>query len=314
MRISSRSGFQKTDRPLKKRKVQRGDRAMQLNRREFMKTVTKTIGLGAVVTLFCNTRLSKKAVAASQSAKAILHDMTACRGCRACETMCRRYYELPRIYNEDDTTAGNIPNLLPNMYTEVQEIDCSNSEGADRYIKWQCMHCVEPTCATVCPTSALYKTDEGPVRYDESKCIGCQYCVSACPFSIPHYDWEGDRVITKCSMCADRITEGEQPICVEACPSHSMKFADRTSIITEAKRMQDEGKYVYGIDEYGGTSWIYVSDISFEEIGFPSPEEESYPNISQAMLGSQTATIAVGAAALGLYSLYLKKKKMGESE
>lgn len=287
---------------------------MQLNRREFVKTLTKTIGVGTGVALFYNARPPNKAAAASESAKAILYDMTVCRGCRACEVLCRRYYELPRIYEEDDTTAGNIPNLLPNMYTEVQEIDCSNTEGDARYIKWQCMHCVEPTCATVCPTSALYKTDEGPVRYDESKCIGCQYCVNACPFSIPHYDWEGERVITKCSMCADRITEGEQPICVENCPSRAMKFADRISIITDAKKMENDGKYVYGIDEYGGTSWIYVSDIPFEEIGFPSPEEASYPHISQAMFGSQTATIVVGAAALGLYSLYLRKKKMGGQE
>jgi len=176
------------------------------------------------------------------------------------------------------------------------------------------MHCLEPTCTTVCPTSALYKTDAGPVRYDVSRCIGCQYCVSACPFSIPHYDWETGKGITKCSMCADRLAVGEQPICVENCPSKALRIADRSSIIADARKMQDEGKYVYGIDEYGGTSWIYVSNISFDEIGFPSPEEESYPKISRAMFGSQTATIVAGAAALGLYSLYLRKKRLGGQE
>ena len=285
---------------------------MPLNRREFLKTVTETIGVSAGVTLFYNIQQSKKAVAASQSAKAILYDITICRGCHGCEVLCRRYYDLPRI--DDDTTDGNIPNLLPNMYTKVQKIDCSNSEGDARYIKWQCMHCVEPTCTAVCPTSALYKTNTGPVRYDKSKCIGCQYCVSACPFSIPHYDWEGDRIITKCSMCADRLSEGKQPVCVENCPLGALRIDDRLSIIADAEKKQADGKSVYGIDEYGGTSWIYVSDIPFDKIGFPFPEEKSYPNISQAMFGSQTATIVVGAVALGLYSLYLRKKKMGEQK
>jgi formate dehydrogenase iron-sulfur subunit len=287
---------------------------MQLNRREFMKTVTKTVGTGIGVTLLGSALRPKKAVAASQSAKAILYDMTICRGCRGCEVLCRRYYDLPRIDDEDDTTNGNIPKLQPNMYTEVKKLDCSNSEGDARYIKWQCMHCVEPTCTTVCPTSALYKTDSGPVKYDISRCIGCQYCVSACPFSIPHYDWETGKGITKCSMCADRLSEGEQPVCVANCPLGALRIGDRSSIITDATKMQNEGKYVYGIDEYGGTSWIYVSDIPFDKIGFPSPEEESYPNISRAMFGSQTATIVVGAAAVGLYSLFLRKKKMGEGD
>lgn len=284
---------------------------MQLNRREFMKTVTKTIGIGAGIALFGNSLPSKKAVAASQSAKAILYDMTVCRGCSGCEVLCRRYYDLPRINDEDNKTDGNIPKLVPNMYTKVQKIDCTTSEGDDRYIKWQCMHCVEPTCTTVCPTSALYKTDEGPVKYDISRCIGCQYCVSACPFSIPHYDWETGNGITKCLMCADRLSEGEQPVCVENCPLGALKIDDRTLIIADARRMQDEGKYVYGIDEYGGTSWIYVSDIPFDEIGFPYPEEDSYPNISRAMFGSQTASIVAGVAGVGLYSLFLRKKKMG---
>ncbi len=285
-----------------------------LTRREFMKSVVKTIGVTTGVAFFFTAKRPDKAAAAAASAKAILYDMTVCRGCKACEVVCRKYYNLPRIEDEDDSNQGGIPPMKPEEYTRVEKLDCTNGEGDPRFIKWQCMHCVEPTCATVCPTSALRKTESGPVVYDETRCIGCQCCVSGCPFSIPQYDWEGDRVVTKCCMCAERLAEGKKPVCVENCPSGALRYGDRDSIVAQARQMEADGRYVFGIDEFGGTSWIYVSDIPFDEIGFPSADEDSYPSISKAMFGSQTATLVAGVAALGLYSLYLRKKKIGEEE
>ncbi|UCC16545.1 MAG: 4Fe-4S binding protein, partial [Dehalococcoidales bacterium] len=164
-----------------------------------------------------------------------------------------------------------------------------------------------------CPTGALYKNDDGPVLYDETRCIGCQYCGTACPFSIPHFDWE-KKMVNKCTMCVDRIQNGLEPACIKTCPTGALSFSEREAVITVATLAESNGTYVYGKDEVGGTSWIYLSDVPFPDGGFPGVGTSSYPSISGGILASQMATIAVGAAALGFYSLYLRKKKLEEGE
>ena len=99
------------------------------------------------------------------------------------------------------------------------------------------MHCEQPACASACPTTAMFKTDLGPVVFDESRCIGCRACMQACPFIIPKYDYESFAPkIHKCTFCADRLEVGLDPACAKVCPTGAISFGDRDDMVVEAKR------------------------------------------------------------------------------
>jgi formate dehydrogenase iron-sulfur subunit len=142
-------------------------------------------------------------------------------------------------------------------------------------VKRQCMHCLEPACVSVCPVAALEKTEAGPVVYHENICIGCRYCLLACPFSVPKYEWENAWMprVGKCDFCSDRQAKGQSPACVAACPTGTLKFGKRTDLLQEARErvnaQPNRYQYIYGEDIVGGTSWIYLADRSPEELGFP---------------------------------------------
>ena len=242
--------------------------------------------------------------------KGVLVDLRKCMGCRGCQVACKQWNELSGVSTWNWGTYENPPDLSPNTWSLIKFREIGEN-GSVKWLfnKWQCMHCVKPACVTVCPTSALYKTEEGPVLYDESRCIGCQYCRIACPFSIPRFDWETN-VVRKCTLCMDRIADGLEPACVKTCPSGALSFDEREEVIAKANEAEAQGAYIYGRDEVGGTSWIYVSDVPFDKLGFPSVGTESYPEHSGTIWVSQMATVAVGAAALAIYSLYLRRKKM----
>ena len=89
-----------------------------------------------------------------------------------------------------------------------------------------------------CLVGGLTKTAEGPVVYDPDKCIGCRYCMLACPFHVPRYEWDSTApLMRKCSMCFERLLEGGQPACVEACPNDAMLFGEREDLLRRAHAM-----------------------------------------------------------------------------
>lgn len=256
--------------------------------------------------------------------KAVLVDLRRCMGCRGCQAACKQWNEtdeeIPTVQNSIDAvnrgSYENPPDLSARTWTLVKfrELE-DNGRLVWQFSKWQCMHCLQPACVTVCPTRALQKLEEGPVLYDESRCIGCAYCVNACPFSIPRFDWEKDRMITKCNMCADRVGSGLEPACVKACPPGALIFDERDAIMSKVNTAESEGAHVYGRDEVGGTSWIYVSNVDFEKGEFPEVGTTAYPSHSGGIWISQFATVAVAALGVGLYSLYLRRKKLeGEQQ
>ncbi len=282
----------------------KGETATQLSRRDFLKLSIPATGLlvlGGVP--ISETALAESYRTLSPNTAAMLYEASKCIGCRRCEDACRSWNKLPPEYRPLDLSARSWTVV---KFRQIEE------NGTVKWLpsKWQCMHCIHPTCVTVCPTGALYKTKEGPVLYDESRCIGCQYCVTACPFSVPRFDWERERMVKKCTMCADRIANGLEPACVEVCPVQALTFGERQAVIAKAEEAQAKGAYIYGKEEVGGTSWIYTSGVPFDERGFPTVATESYPSHSGAIWGSQIGTIVVGAAALGVYSLYLRRKKI----
>jgi formate dehydrogenase iron-sulfur subunit len=190
--------------------------------------------------------------------KALLIDMTLCIGCNACQDACKE---------ENHLAAGEEKKLSATAYTALEEHD-------GIYVRRMCQHCVEPTCVSVCPVGAFTKTPEGPVLYDESKCIGCRYCIQACPFQVPRYEWSSNYPrVQKCRFCPERIAAGRPTACAEACPTGATTFGDRDELIRIAhERINAEPeKYVhrvYGTEEVGGTSVFYLSSVPFEELGF----------------------------------------------
>jgi formate dehydrogenase iron-sulfur subunit len=195
--------------------------------------------------------------------KAILYDATLCIGCKQCESACAEQNKLP--YN-DTVAAETIQS--DHKYTVVLTKD-------EKYMRRLCQHCDEPACASACPVGALHKTADGPVVYDVYKCIGCRYCMMACAFSVPKYEWGSlNPKVVKCIMCPDRVAEGKATACASACPTGATKFGDHDALIMEAKSRLKENpetyvNHIYGLQEVGGTSVLMLSAIPFEDFGLP---------------------------------------------
>ena len=193
--------------------------------------------------------------------KALLYDATMCIGCKQCEQACADQNKL----KYDESVAAE-ERQSEHKYTVVLT-------RGDHFMRRLCMNCQDPACASVCPVGALRKTAAGPVTYDEERCMGCRYCMVACPFGVPKYEW--NKVlpkVQKCTMCPDRVAAGKATACAEICPTGATKFGERDELITEAQqRIRDNpGQYfnhIYGLTEVGGTSVLLLSAVPFEQFG-----------------------------------------------
>lgn len=226
--------------------------------------------------------------------KAILYDATMCIDCKLCEQACAQRNGLPY----DDAIAAE-EQRSEHKFTAVM------AKG-DKYMRRLCMNCLDPTCASVCPVGAMRKTAEGPVTYDVSRCIGCRYCMVACPFSVPKYEWDKTNPrVRKCDMCADRVMAGQQTACADACPTGATKFGERDALIAEAKDRiaKNPGQYlnhIYGLEEVGGTSVLLLSSVPFEEFGYPSGlSAEPMPSLTHRALAHVPDVLTLGAILLG---------------
>jgi formate dehydrogenase iron-sulfur subunit len=251
-------------------------------------------------------------------AKAMLMDLTKCIGCRACQTTCKQCYDLPAETTHNWGSYENPPRRSAKTWTtitfnEVVEGDKSYWVFAKR----QCMHCEEPACAAACIVGALRKTPEGPVVYDDHKCIGCRYCTLACPFGVPTFEWDTPvPYIRKCKMCADRTSEGMVPGCAKTCPTEAIIYGERDELLAEAgSRIQAHpDKYVdhiYGEKEVGGTSMLYISHVPFDKLGFPTLGPEPIPRYADVAMAAVPPTIVVVSAAMaGVYWIAGRREKM----
>jgi Fe-S-cluster-containing dehydrogenase component len=162
-------------------------------------------------------------------------------------------------------------------YTVVNRFDIPTPGGKPVHAKFQCMHCQKAACVSACIVGALTKDPTGAVRYDAWKCIGCRYCMQACPFQVPAYEYTNALTpqVRKCTFCHDaRLTKEQPPACVESCPMEVMTFGPRSQVLAIAReRMKAHPTrytpHIYGENEVGGTSWLYLAAIPFEQLGFP---------------------------------------------
>jgi formate dehydrogenase iron-sulfur subunit len=191
----------------------------------------------------------------------------------------------------------------------------------DHYVRKQCRHCLEPACASACPVGALHATPEGPVVYDDDKCLGCRYCMMACPYGIPRYDWDRQvPYVRKCIMCYDRIKDGLQPACTSACPKEATIFGDRDKLLELAhQRIKDNpDKYlhhVWGEKEAGGTSVLYISDIDLNFLAYQAGLTQPLPSTTEvAMKSVPFAFVGMGAVVLGLHWITKRRREVAAAE
>jgi len=218
----------------------------------------------------------------------ILYDSTRCAGCQTCEASCAEANGLPAPV--DAIEAGVVRKTDETHRTVVNAFNSSKGEA---YLKKQCMHCNEPACTAACLTQAMHKTEEGPVIWRGDKCMGCRYCMVSCPFDVPKFEYHSaNPKIEKCNMCYPRLQEGKIPACVENCPAEALTFGPRRELIKEARRRINENPeqyidHIYGEHEAGGTGFLYLSAVPFEELGLnTSLQTKSYPELSKGFLYS----------------------------
>jgi formate dehydrogenase iron-sulfur subunit len=231
-----------------------------------------------------------------------LIDVSHCIDCRSCQVACSVQNDVPmdstRIWIKETGVTGTFPDLT--RYTAP----------------YHCMHCIDPSCVSACTVGALQRNEDGQVTYDQDICIGCRYCLYACPFEVPNYEWDRQLpLVVKCDMCVARLGEGQQPACAATCPTGAIKFGKYEDMLAEAhKRINDHpGKYVdhiYGETENGGTATLYISPVPFEALGFPSAENTS-PAYSNRLVTEGTPMVA-GMMLVGLSGAYLTIKHIRE--
>jgi len=206
----------------------------------------------------------------------VLVDTTKCLGCRMCEYACASANGLPTPESEVDQTQERTTS--PTQWTVVARYE---TEKGPVTAKKQCMHCLQPACGAACLTRAMHKLPEGPVTWDGGKCMGCRFCMISCPFDVPKFEYDSaNPKISKCVMCWERLQEGEQPACVGNCPAGALSFGPRSAVLKTAwQRVYAEPdkyvQHVYGEHEAGGTSFLYLAAVPFEQLGFPADVGET---------------------------------------
>jgi len=286
---------------------------MSLSRRKFIQLAG--LGLGGAL-LAPRTVLASGGVEAEDSV-AMLYDATKCVGCRACQNACKDWNGNPAEL--DPSGLYDAPKeLSADTWTLIQLYE---GEGERSFVKLQCMHCLHPACASACPVHALQKTPEGPVTYDPGRCIGCRYCMVACPFHIPRFKWDAVlSEVAKCTFCNDRLAVGKGPACVEACPTGALIWGRRGELLAEARRRlaAHPDRYVnhiYGEHDAGGTSVLYLSHVPFEKLGLPALGPEPVPELSEqaGLLVLPTLLLGVPLALAGTRYLTSRQVKGGEA-
>ncbi|MGC8780979.1 MAG: 4Fe-4S dicluster domain-containing protein [Anaerolineae bacterium] len=239
--------------------------ARSLSRRQFFKLSAATAGAAALAGAQAGPVAASGSISPANT-PAMLIDISRCTGCGNCQRACI-------AANNLHPTGEQLGQLSAQTFTFIQRYDFEG--GKTRFVKRQCMHCVDAACASACPVAALYKTPEGPIAYRADRCLGCRYCMVSCPFNIPRFEWDKGVTpeIRKCMFCIERQREGKLPACAEHCPSGALKVGTRGELLREAHaRIEANPRFyvdhVYGEHEAGGTAMLYISDVPFALLGF----------------------------------------------
>lgn len=299
---------------------------MGISRRELLR---RAAAMAGTTFIGSNTNVFAREDPAESDGYGVLVDTTFCSGCRRCEWACNEWNKNPNrpVKEFDDKSVFKEKRRTrAGTFTVVNRF-ISSGDSMPVYVKKQCMHCKDPACLSACFVDAFRKTSQGAVIYNPSLCVGCRYCMVACPFDVPAYEYNEPihPRVTKCTFCFDRIVkEGRVPACVEICPAETLRFGKRSDLINLAHdRIRGNSRkyinHVYGEHEVGGTSWLYLSAVPFEEIGFRTDLGKTpIPKLSKGFLFMTktleiiTAWPLVFAAFYAISKIRDKSDKQGE--
>lgn len=287
-----------------------------VTRREFLKLSGAAAGTAALAAT--GAAASTAATSKLDPARVgVLTDLTLCIGCRRCEWACAQQNKLPYgpLESCDDQS----------MLAQMRRPDAEHFTVINRYpapawreqpldVKVQCMHCEHPACVSACIVGALEKNPLGPVTYDAWKCIGCRYCMVACPYQIPAYEYDNALTpkVMKCTMCPERtLDQGKLPACAEICPREAILFGRRDELLElahERLARQPERYHpeVYGEHEVGGTSWLLIADRPATECGIPALPNESPARLTETIQHGIFRGFSGPLMVFGLLSVLMK--------
>jgi formate dehydrogenase iron-sulfur subunit len=289
---------------------------MLSSRRNFL----KTLGAGAGTILLLGTTNSNKVKAASSltltqsEGKAMLYDALKCVGCRACQNACKKWNKTP----SESIGYGNIydnPNhLSARTWTIIKAREYTFRGNQELlFCRYQCMHCSDASCESVCPTGSI-SHQGAAVVIDQEWCIGCGYCTQACPFDVPHKEHGANAgTARKCTFCVDRQADGLIPACVEACPAGALEFGQRDELIAQSKARVESLRgngynnvTLYGEAELSGLHALYI--LAERPSIYSLPET---PTLATSKTGFQwlSGIIAAGVVAAVPFWLLLKQRK-----
>jgi formate dehydrogenase iron-sulfur subunit len=292
---------------------------MSKSRRSFLKWIA---GAGAAV-LAPKVAGGHEYFTGYPGSVAVLHDTTLCIGCRKCEEACNKVNDLPAPTKpfDDKSVLEDKRRTDDKTYTVVNQYEADGMSPVFR--KQQCNHCQEPACASACFVAAFTKTPEGAVVYDPSVCVGCRYCLVACPFDVPTYEYNDPLKpeVMKCTMCHPRLLEGKLPGCVEACPQEALSFGKRDDMIILARERirKYPDRYIdhiYGEYEVGGTNWMYITGAPFETVGLRTDlGVKPAPELTAGALSFVPLIVGAWPALLGgIYLMNQRKEKVAAAE
>jgi len=318
------------------------------NRRDFLKGMLAG-GAAATATVVAPPAVARETHPRPPEALGLLYDATLCVGCKACVAACKQANENPAEFNVLDKlwdtpldTSGHTFNLIK-MYRHGTMETKDAEENGFAFMKTSCMHCADPSCVSACPVSAMTKDPvTGVVGYDADKCIGCRYCVAACPFGIPKYQYDSPTGrIGKCELCRHRYKDGHYSACAEVCPTGATLYGKTSDLLAEAKRRlamkpgepnifprgklggpdqsyeTPAGRYlqhVYGEKEYGGTQVLKLSGVNFQKVGMPDLPPDAAAALSETIQHTLYGNLIMPFAVLGAMTFMAKRNVKPEQE
>ncbi len=313
------------------------------DRRNFLKGVVAASGAAVAATALPTPAEARETKQRPPEALGLLYDATLCVGCKACVAACKQANNNPAEFSTVDQlwdtpldTSGYTFNLIKMYRSGTMETKDAEQNGY-AFMKTSCMHCADPSCVSACPVSAMLKDPKtGIVEYNADACIGCRYCVAACPFGIPKYQYDSPTgKIGKCELCRHRYKDGHYSACAEVCPTGATLFGKTSDLLAEAKRRlalkpgamavfprgnisggKDQSyenvvgnyqQHVYGEKEYGGTQVLKLSGVPFEKVGMPNLPPEAAAAHSETIQHALYGGLMMPLAVLGAMTYVAKR-------
>jgi len=253
----------------------------------------------------------------------LLIDTTKCIGCRACEEACNRQNGLPepKVPFSSDSVFEKVRDTSPEAWVVVNRYAGGKKPDKTSFVRKQCMHCNQPSCASACLCKAMEKTPEGAVVYHKDRCMGCRFCMVSCPFDVPKFEYDSPTpFVRKCIGCADLVAKGEPTACAQACPEGATLFGKRRDLVEEAKQRiyRNPDRYhphIYGENEVGGTGFLYLSAVPFDKIGFRNDLGlKPYPELTSGFLSSVPLVDILWPAVLFGFQYLVSGKEEGNAK